>query len=926
MSSAYSQVQTYAPYIPTTDIDLINTALATKQARYDANVAEVDKVLSQFESIDLIRPQDKQYVSDKLQTYLDHVNKYQKLKIGNNNVTRSIKSQLSNILKDPNVVEQIKNTYRIRNYQNSVMGLKEKNPERYSEANYAFGLSEAGFSDYINGRTNTIGELNYRDYTDVGKELKEISENLDKYTDTIKQVTPDGIYYVTKEGKILSPQKVRNIAEIQLSDKAKSQMEINAWANYESKMSDSDIVANFKTIKDNRLSLIDNEIGELQLRLQNAFSNEEKEKINSSLQSLNLYRKQEQEKFDSYLQSNNKRGMAFTMEKESTLQSFANVFSVNNINTSYSTNTAALQEERLKASSLKQSLKKQAEASLPEIETVDIPYVGEETNLYEQIHKKALDLDTQYKSEVNKVFNTLPQNTKNLINNSIAANNIPEDKKQDYIFDYLEELSLKNSEIVRIGDVRNLSFLKTKAQEYYKRYNDANSQAFDNIEQQSLQPIIDTAKNNSGIKILVGDKVQSLSSYLQSNNIKTAEDLNNNPDVKHQILKQFYADMYLSDQFKFKGFSATSIPLGTKGTTIPFLSPQIELNFFYKERLKSFFNNDEKATDAFISSVKDKGAYDTNRLTDNLTSSPIFGGLLEVFNPDNSFADDRTTANLITSDKLITQATNIINQDARFTRDIGIRVNPDSDIHKSLTNVISSNLSSETPFNADENRPLSVVNLDNDYVLVTQTYSSKLKGEMTSGTVSTKVLKRNLPETVLSQINLSPQEQEFNYDNFPNVDTNIVYNSAQNVKRVKDIANSVLQGDIATSMMTTKEETLGRLFSIYPQVLGTYNRPTQDGNIIKNIVQSSNFFLKTQKDNGEIYPSIVYRTDSGVDKTIFTPNTTFTENQLQSAYYVMKYAPQLYLNQMIENMIMQRATGTYSGYYEELKKIYGTGN
>lgn len=178
MASAYSQVQTYLPYIPTQDLNLVNTVLATKEAKFDANLAEMDNLLAEYGNIDIYKDSDKEYLYNRLKTFTDTVNKYGKIDWSNTDVSRNIKNQIKGVL-DKRVVKAIGDTKRIQQYGASVEQAKKDGT--YSDMNYQVGLMKAGFTNWMNDDTGTVelGNLNYTPYTDVQadllKSLKEVS-------------------------------------------------------------------------------------------------------------------------------------------------------------------------------------------------------------------------------------------------------------------------------------------------------------------------------------------------------------------------------------------------------------------------------------------------------------------------------------------------------------------------------------------------------------------------------------------------------------------------------------------------------------------------------------------------------------------------------------------------------------------------------
>src|SRR5690606_19037892 len=135
-----------------------------------------------------------------------------------------------------------------------------------------------------------------------------------------------------------------------------------------------------------------------------------------------LFRSQ-QDSYDSYLNNGSTRGMAFTLEKETTMDSFSNVFAFNNVGTSYSTNTAALQEARIAAKTYKDAVGRTTTQGLPELEAVSVPSQLENTDIYGNLETKATEYDTAYKNSVSQLYERQDAQTKDAIESYLKKNN-----------------------------------------------------------------------------------------------------------------------------------------------------------------------------------------------------------------------------------------------------------------------------------------------------------------------------------------------------------------------------------------------------------------------------------------------------------------------------------------------------------------------
>jgi hypothetical protein len=144
------------------------------------------------------------------------------------------------------------NTAKFNNFQQQLAQLKEKKPELYNDANYAYAMWKGGVQDYIDGKSNGIGNLSYTNYTDYNKEVSDTLIEFEKMNDDeVVQIqdpnNPGALIEITKKG--LSPEQIKQIAQNSISASGRGQMQIDAWAN-SNKFQDMDDNEIWKSILD----------------------------------------------------------------------------------------------------------------------------------------------------------------------------------------------------------------------------------------------------------------------------------------------------------------------------------------------------------------------------------------------------------------------------------------------------------------------------------------------------------------------------------------------------------------------------------------------------------------------------------------------------------------------------------------------------
>lgn len=233
MANGYSSLATYIT--PTTSINrqLINTVLASKQQKFDANLETVNNTIQSFGNIDLIRDEDRQYLMNNLSKAIEIIDNTNNIDFSKSGVGSELTTYLSKAI-DNNVLEQVANTKKIRKYQSTVQELKNKKPDLFAEQNDWYAKQQAGLSQYLAGQTNNLGNLEYTPYKDYNKDL---DDNILKWAKEVGIQTfyepgeVDGISFMM-EGEKLSKYDVKRFVESKLDANARRQISIDNFYNY----------------------------------------------------------------------------------------------------------------------------------------------------------------------------------------------------------------------------------------------------------------------------------------------------------------------------------------------------------------------------------------------------------------------------------------------------------------------------------------------------------------------------------------------------------------------------------------------------------------------------------------------------------------------------------------------------------------------
>jgi hypothetical protein len=166
MANYHSIIHNYGRPQSNFNQELALQALSYKQGRYDANAAKIQETLNAYGDIELARPEDREYLYERLNRLVNNINGLSTADLSSTNVTSGIMGHISKAL-DENVLKQIQNTQKIKSFQSQVQEIKKSKPDQYSDVNYQVALMKSGYVDYINGNTDDLGDISYTPHVDV---------------------------------------------------------------------------------------------------------------------------------------------------------------------------------------------------------------------------------------------------------------------------------------------------------------------------------------------------------------------------------------------------------------------------------------------------------------------------------------------------------------------------------------------------------------------------------------------------------------------------------------------------------------------------------------------------------------------------------------------------------------------------------------
>ena len=244
------------PIQSSVNLPLIQQVLSVKQGQYDANRAKIDQTLQAFGNIDLIRDVDKDYLSARMNDVYNSIEAVGNRDFSQPYVADDIVGKVRNAAKDPFIMDAMANTAKFRTFQKDVEEVKKKDINKFNNANYNDALELGGFGAWSNGDTNSLGTLQYNEYTDAKGNARKLAEDYVKNFQMKEHLlgAEAGKYFDQYTyGYDVDEVAVKRYVEANLDEKSRVQLQIDARQSV-GKLPEADFNSYIRTAKeaDNR--------------------------------------------------------------------------------------------------------------------------------------------------------------------------------------------------------------------------------------------------------------------------------------------------------------------------------------------------------------------------------------------------------------------------------------------------------------------------------------------------------------------------------------------------------------------------------------------------------------------------------------------------------------------------------------------------
>lgn len=232
MASQYSILRNYGKYVSPYNMDVMMQGMGHMQQKIDTNRQAINEYADYIINSDIIKPQDREYLQDRLNGLIQDVNNvYRKSNLASDGIARSIQARLGEAL-DTRVLNAIAGTREYRSFSQKIEDMKLNNPKQYSAINEAVALLP--FYEWANdGQVGTrMNPIHYTPYTDYNEEMNKMMKDFVSLNKGKKFSVPE-IVDGKPTGRMrditvdeMSQSQIRSIAARSISQNAKAQMQI----------------------------------------------------------------------------------------------------------------------------------------------------------------------------------------------------------------------------------------------------------------------------------------------------------------------------------------------------------------------------------------------------------------------------------------------------------------------------------------------------------------------------------------------------------------------------------------------------------------------------------------------------------------------------------------------------------------------------
>jgi hypothetical protein len=904
------------------DINFDVGVLNQLQTRYDANKAIVDQTIAQYESLRGLTDTDNEYIASQVSNIKNQLNSLGGLNLAHNTGRDSILNNMKNVLKDPIVQDILTSKHNKDAYDAEYQKIVEKDPSKASELNYSYGLYKGGYYDYINGKSKKVGSISYTQKGDPQKELKDIADNIEKYDTDIEKTWAEGGYIYTQKGKVISEDHLRKVAETFLTDGAKKQLVIDGWGSIHQGATEDERVANtnnaFEQYKTQKLSSEKSLLAKYEAQALKTNSEADKNNAKLARENYGAIEKSLNELSKSG-SSEQKYGLIY---KDSTLSSFSKAFAYNTVNiTDVKGDTTFMAQAKMEYDRMKDERDYQLELKKAHLKTdKDGGLVGDESAFQTKsdfdaqpgeegnVQKQAMDeiegLNTAVTAEEERVFNSLSEEIQEAIEREVVESK-GRKTKTSVLMEYAEGGQVFNEDAERLNKLSVERYVKQEAYNKHARAVDAETE-----KRLDTPELFKSLYNNPNVKMIWQGKdgkshLYSAKEVLIANGMVNdkGEKIKNNPKVLTAIKNSLLADKAISEtnsfseKFEYIKQLATSMGEDVKQVvTFPKYVPGAP------QQGKATFNPNTKVG-RFLLEHERKGGYDKTFRTDSFDDISVVNSYLKEISPEEK---NKRIGARIAEDKTVT-----------FGRIVTVK--PGTEEYEQIAQ--------QAEFSEKGDVPIVIKKIPNqpNMVSISLGEGGTRKLKPTEELVEQQLKIDDLHPNILNQINLYNNKSKLNTNNFPDLHQKASYTDRAGgsvTALAEKFYGSNSKEAVDKASLTTRGGATSFYFTKFKNILGTEANPTKVGLAVKNMINSSENYIETQKTKEGSKTYIVPVLKKG-DKTVFIPQAVgdnlITDDNADSVQKSIKFTPQDYFNNYLITVLKSQNENEMNKFIQ----IYG---
>jgi len=931
---------------PTSNINLplTNQVLAMKQGTYDVKKKEIQQTLDALGGVasELLRPQDKEYLAAKINEVTNQINQSANRNLTEGSTAQNITTTIKAVANDPNVLNAMENTMKFKGFQAQVQQTKEKNPELYNDTNYTYALEEAGYNDYISGKTNKLGNLQYSNYSDYNKKLNDLVLDLEgKRKDQTVEV-PDGqggVIQTTISG--LSPTQLRSVAANMLDPSDRKQIEIDGWLNNGGYNNPEIITAATQKVNAD-ISSYDDRIQNLnKLISEGGLSQSDLQKYSSERETLTANKSTLQKNLEAYTKNPKLASTYIQQERvfNDVVERFAPLYSTSQkyvkddiywAQKNYQLDSAKFEYEQQKDAAKNQQTLDGGNSivvsSLGADTTIDVGTAEAEIDNTISTINTSLDTTLQaYKSALDTESRNGNKSATDILNiyNKRLSSKQAGQSDMDIFRAVVTETDSTNDALAIIGDVNYKANIRALTDDL-DLYTTGRKKAVEGARISHIDTTLNNQEtfkafyDNPETKMLWMGKATPVKDVLIAAGLMDAKgnktgDIKSNAYVLRELEKSYYADAVITDTDRLK-------------TTT---------NYTYLKKLAASFGEDYKDVINGGGEFEQNITYNPNTKTGSYLLAAKNNGIYDVtaFNDQSLSGDDQTIKRFLTEDYAQTPeyaaSLNSLRNKLPNTQVVGI---PPS--QEDLYNQVQSLASSTNPQFKPSKEATVNIKQDGDFVEISTVNFTTKKGAFvpneSTSRVSLQDFQRNLPQ-LANRLDFQTQSAIYTSEklqNRPLISPAIKYNtdSASDLYEwnsevlLKDKPSLVpyLTNTDSKAALQSKNALLIQKFPEARQLINTAVDNSSNYSVqleVTNKFGSPKLYIKMQnKNTGDVIHSIKIDNMEAADD--FKP--------------ILDNAPQVYYSMILDDILQKQSLSLINGgnypAYDKLTQSLNGGN